>query len=86
MAKIQVGLVVMTLFNIAPLILRIFEFRALHVSWDSNAYGSIVWTMLGLHTTHVLTDLADTVVLVAVVFTRHRANPRRMGDVQDNAL
>jgi len=86
MAKVQAGLVVMTLFGIAPLILRIFEFRALHVSWDSNAYGSIVWTMLGLHTTHVLTDLADTIVLVALMFTRHRVNPRRLGDVQDNAL
>ena len=41
------------------------------LSWDSNAYGSIVWTMLGLHTTHVLTDLADTGVLLALMFSRH---------------
>jgi cytochrome c oxidase subunit III len=86
LAKVQLGLVVMTVFGIAPLILRIFEFPALHVSWDSNAYGSIVWTMLGLHTTHMLTDLADTVVLLAVMLSRHRNNVRRFGDVQDNAL
>jgi cytochrome c oxidase subunit 3 len=86
MAKVQLGLVVMTLFGIAPLVPRIFEFRALHISWDSNAYGSVVWTMLGLHTTHLLTDLIDTIVLLAVMFSRHRNNPRRFGDVQDNAL
>jgi len=86
LAKVQVGLIIMTLFGIAPLTLRIFEFRALHISWDSNAYGSVVWIMLGLHTTHVLTDLADTIVLLAVMFSRHKGNPRRLGDVQDNAL
>ena len=35
----------------------------LNVWWDTNAYGSIVWTLLGLHTTHVVTDLLDTLVL-----------------------
>jgi cytochrome c oxidase subunit III len=86
LAKVRWGLLVMTLFGIAPLILRIFEFRALHISWDSNAYGSVVWTLLGLHTTHVLTDLADTIVLLVLMCSRHANNPRRFGDTQDNAL
>src|SRR3954468_7168716 len=34
LTKVRWGLVVMTLFGVAPLILRIFEFRALHISWD----------------------------------------------------
>jgi cytochrome c oxidase subunit III len=86
MTKVRLGLIVMIIFAVLPLILRIYEFRALHSSWDSNAYGSIVWMMLGLHTTHVLTDLADTGVLLALMFTRHGYKPRRFGDVQDNAL
>ncbi|MFZ0018566.1 MAG: cytochrome c oxidase subunit 3 [Acetobacteraceae bacterium] len=86
MTKVRLGLIVMTIFGVLPLVLRIYEFRALHISWDSNAYGSIVWTMLGLHTTHVLTDLADTGVLLALMFSRHGYSPRRFGDVQDNAL
>jgi cytochrome c oxidase subunit III len=84
--RVQVGLVVMTLFGIAPLGFRIFEFPALHLSWDDNAYGSIVWTMLGLHTTHILTDVVDTIVLMALMFSRHADNTRRYGDVQDNVL
>ena len=39
--------------------------------WDQNAYGSIVWVLLGLHTTHLLTDVGDTLVLTALMFTRH---------------
>jgi cytochrome c oxidase subunit 3 len=84
--KVQIGLLVMTVFGVAPLVVRIFEFPAMLVLWDSNAYGSTVWLMLGLHTTHLITDLGDTVVLAALMFTRHGPNRRRFGDVHDNAL
>ncbi|MBY5407831.1 cytochrome C oxidase subunit III [Rhizobium leguminosarum] len=84
--RVQLGLVVMSLLGIAPLALRVFEFPALHISWDDNAYGSIVWTLLGLHATHILTDLIDTLVLTCLMFSRHGDNARRYGDVQDNAL
>jgi cytochrome c oxidase subunit 3 len=84
--KVRVGLVIMSLAAIPPLVLRGFEFPALHTLWDSNAYGSITWTLLGLHTTHLLTDLVETLVLTALMFTHHGPNKRRFGDVQDNAL
>ncbi len=84
--KVQIGIIVMTVLGIVPLVIRFFEFPALHVSWDSNAYGSILWVLLGLHTTHLITDLGDTVVLAVIMFTRHGPNKRRFGDIQDNAL
>jgi cytochrome c oxidase subunit 3 len=84
--KVRIGVVVMSVLGLAPLPLRWFEFPALHVSWDSNAYGSVTWTMLGLHTTHIITDLADTLVLAVLMFSRHGDNQRRFGDVQDNAM
>jgi cytochrome c oxidase subunit 3 len=84
--KVRIGMIVMSLLGIAPLIPRAFEFSALRVSWDANAYGSVVWTLLGLHTTHIITDLVDTLVLAALMFTRHGNNLRRFGDVQDNAM
>ncbi|KAA0687971.1 cytochrome C oxidase subunit III [Neorhizobium sp. P12A] len=86
LAKVRVGLIIMSLLGVAPLIVRIFEFPAMHVSWDQNAYGSIVWVMLGLHTTHIMTDLIDTLVLLCLMFSRHGDNPRRYGDVSDNAM
>jgi heme/copper-type cytochrome/quinol oxidase subunit 3 len=84
--KVRLALIVMSIFGILPLIARVFEFPALKVKWDTNAYGSIVWTLLGLHTTHIITDLVDTLVLVVLMFTRHGDNKRRFGDVQDNAM
>jgi hypothetical protein len=45
------------------------------VRWDANAYGSIVWALLFLHTTHVITDLADTIVLTVFSFTHPRWTP-----------
>ncbi|NLS06387.1 cytochrome C oxidase subunit III [Rhizobium sp. P32RR-XVIII] len=86
LARVRIGMIVMVLLGIAPLVLRAFEFPAVHVKWDTNAYGSIVWVILGLHTTHILTDLIDTLVLACLMFTRHADNPRRYGDVEDNAM
>jgi cytochrome c oxidase subunit III len=82
----RLGLVIMSVLGVLPLIIRIFEFRALNISWDTNAYGSIVWTLLGLHTVHIGTDAVDTVVLTALMFTRHGHMHRRFSDVNDNSV
>jgi cytochrome c oxidase subunit I+III len=50
-------------------VIRIFEFGALNVWWDSNAYGSIVWVLLGFHTTHVVTDVLDSIAIEVLFFT-----------------
>lgn len=84
--KVRIGLIVMTLLGVVPLVIRWFEFGALEVSWDTNAYGSIVWLLLGLHTVHLVTDLGDTVVLTVLMFTRHGHSTRRFSDVSDNAF
>ena len=86
MAKVRLGLIGMCVFGIVPLIVRAFEFPNLNVRWDSDAYGSVVWFLLGLHTTHLVTDVGDTIVLTALMFTRHGRNPRRFSDVSDNAF
>ena len=72
-------------FVIAFSIVRIFEFRALNVWWDSNAYGSIVWTLLGFHTAQVLTDLADTVAFV-VLFFRGPIQEAHFVDASENSF
>ncbi|RSC30485.1 cytochrome C oxidase subunit III [Agrobacterium sp. FDAARGOS_525] len=86
LVHVRFGLVVMSAIGFVLLAVRAFEFPALQVKWDDNAYGSIVWTILGLHTTHILTDLIDTIVLTCLMFTRHGDSARRYGDVEDNAL
>jgi heme/copper-type cytochrome/quinol oxidase subunit 3 len=75
----------MSIIGLVLMGIRYFEFSALHVSWSDSAYGSIVVTLLGLHTAHVITDLIDTLVLTALMFTKH-AKGRRFVDVAENAI
>src|SRR5206468_1991475 len=44
---VRLWLGVTILFGLALLVVRAFEFSALNVRWDSNAYGSVVWVLLG---------------------------------------
>ena len=82
---VRLWMSVCILFAVAFLVVRALEFSALNVKWDTNAYGSAVWFLLGLHTTHLITDFADTAVLAVLMFTgpleRHR-----FVDVSENAF
>jgi cytochrome c oxidase subunit 3 len=72
------------LLELALVVLRGFELTTLYVRWDDNAYGSIVWTLLGLHTLHLLTDTGETIVVLAVLWLGDD-DPRRFTDVSENA-
>lgn len=85
LAAVRLWLVIMSLIGLAVTGLRIMEFTSLHVRWDTNAYGSFVWTLLALHTTHIVTDVGDTIVVTVLMFTRH-ARGKRFSDVEDNAF
>ena len=63
LAAVRLLLPVMVAIGVLLLVIRGFEFNSLNVMWYSNAYGSIIWALLLLHTTHVATDLGDTIVL-----------------------
>ena len=82
---VRLWMLVCVAFAVAFLVVRGFEFATLNVKWDSSAYGSATWFLLGLHTTHLVTDFIDTVVLAVLMWTgpleRHR-----FVDVSENAL
>ena len=83
LARVRLWMSVALLFGLAFNIVRVFEFTHLNVRWDTNAYGSIVWLLLGLHTTHIVTDFADTVVLAALMFIGP-VEEKRFVDVSEN--
>jgi heme/copper-type cytochrome/quinol oxidase subunit 3 len=82
---VRVGMVVCLLFGLAFIAVRVLEFTALNVSWDTNAYGSAVYLLLGLHTTHLVTDVADTAVLAVLMFTGPLEKGRFV-DASENAM
>jgi cytochrome c oxidase subunit III len=77
---------VMVAVGVILLIIRAFEFNSLNCRWTDDAYGSIIWALLLLHTGHILTDWLDTVVLWALIRTPLAYEGRRQVDVDENAL
>ena len=72
-------------FALAACVVRVFEFRALNVLWNQNAYGSIVWMNMGFHTTHLVTDLIDSVVLLVLLF-RGPLEGKHFVDMSENSI
>jgi cytochrome c oxidase subunit 3 len=68
------------------LVIRGFEFNSLNCRWTDDAYSSVIWALLFLHTTHLITDWGDTVVLSALMYTPVAYEGRRWVDVDENAL
>jgi cytochrome c oxidase subunit 3 len=82
---VRMWLVISLVFGVAFTFVRALEFTTLNVRWDSNAYGSVVWLLLGLHTTHIVTDLLDTLVLTVLFFTGP-LDGKRYVDVSENSF
>jgi heme/copper-type cytochrome/quinol oxidase subunit 3 len=81
---VRIWMVVCLAFGVAFNAIRVYEFRHLNVMWDHDAYGSIVWLLLGLHTTHIVTDFLDTAVLAVLMFVGP-IEEKRFVDVEENA-
>ena len=82
---VQRMLIIASAIGVVLLVLRAFEFGSLNVLWYQNAYGSAVWLLLVLHTTHIATDWVDTVVLAALMHTKH-VSGRKFVDTEENSI
>jgi len=85
LGRVRIWIVISLAFALAFNVIRAFEFAHLNVTWDRDAYGSIVWLTLGLHTTHIVTDFLDSVVLAVLMFTGP-VEEHRFVDVEENAV
>jgi heme/copper-type cytochrome/quinol oxidase subunit 3 len=83
--KTKIWLVVLILIGVVTLVIRAFEYTQLNCRWDDNAYGSIVWLLISLHTVHVATDVVDSAVLAALLFIGP-VTERRFVDASENSL
>ena len=66
----QIALGVCVAIGLVSMVLRGFEFAAMQHRWDSNAYGSVVWFVLGMHALHLLVLTSECVLLVIWILTR----------------
>jgi cytochrome c oxidase subunit 3 len=82
--RVRIGMAVCVAFGLLSLAVRVGEFATLNVRWDTSAYGSVAWMLLGLHTTHLITDTYDSVVLTVLMWTGPLEG-KRFVDVAENA-
>lgn len=67
---VQIGLLICLILNVGSVVLRGFEFPAIKFRWNSNAYGSAVWSILILHLMHLIVESAEAFILLLYVFNR----------------
>ena len=83
-AGVRIGTLAMTLIGLFLAGVRWFELQHLNAPWHHDAYGSVVWLLMVLHTSHIVTDLGDTAVQSAWLYT-HTVGDDQFADVEDNA-
>ena len=78
-------LIVATLLSFVSLALRAWEIRAVPFLWTGNAYTSVVWMSLGMHSVEILTGAAESAFVCALLF-RRRVELKTFEDVEAGAL
>jgi cytochrome c oxidase subunit III len=85
LAGMRLWLTIATALGLVFVALRFYSFHAMTYRWNSHAYGSIVWTILGLHATHGLAASVENVVFLALLF-RGPIEEKHLLDLRLNAL
>jgi heme/copper-type cytochrome/quinol oxidase subunit 3 len=62
------GLLLATGLGALACALRWYEIHLLPMRWDSHAYGSVVWALLGLQWVHGLTGVGENALYIALLW------------------
>ena len=82
---VTIGLLICSALGVLIMVLRWFELWAINTRWDTTAYGSAAWLLVGLHGTLVLMDLGDTIGLL-VMFAKRDLPAHFYPDTTDNTM
>ena len=85
LAPTRLWAVIVFVLNTLCLVIRGFEFAHLNTQVDRDAYGSVTWALMLLHTTHLVTDFIDTAFVTLFLFT-HSVDTERFSDVDDDGV
>jgi cytochrome c oxidase subunit 3 len=85
LAGTRLWLVVATALGAIMLVIRAFEIPRVAFRWDTHAFGSVFWMVLGIHVTHVLTGVLENAMMIVLLF-RGPVEKKHYGDVEAAAL
>ena len=84
-AAVKRWLLIFSVVIVPTVVLRWWELWALNTRWDTNAYGSAVWTIVGFHTSLLVLDVVDTLGLTLFFFIRQMP-VKSFSDTTDNSF
>jgi cytochrome c oxidase subunit 3 len=70
----------------AAMVLRGYAWASLNFDHAADIHGSVVWTILGLHTLDAFADMVFTVVLLAIVLLGRQGPKTRLGVHVDSVV
>ena len=71
--------------GVAVLAIRFLEFQSLNIHWNENAYGSVVWGIMVVHTLLLVSDVLESAAIGAIFWT-HKEEPKHYPDVEDDTM
>jgi cytochrome c oxidase subunit III len=77
--KLKIAMLGAVVMGTAFLVLKYVEYHDSEYWWDSHAYGSIIWAMIGFHSAHVAAVVLKAVVVDVLAFRGYFNKHRRLG-------
>jgi cytochrome c oxidase subunit III len=68
------------------LVFRFAEWRTFNFTWSTDAHGTVVWSILFLHTLDVIADLLMTLMLAIIVASGKYGPKQRLGVHVDSVI
>lgn len=83
--RVRRWLVASSIIGLPIIVLRWWELWSLNTRWDTNAYGSAAWVVVGFHTSLLLIDVVDTWGLTLFYFLKTMPL-KAFSDTTDNSF
>jgi cytochrome c oxidase subunit III len=77
--QLRIGMVGALALALLFLVLKYVEYSDVPYRWDSHVYGSIVWTIIGFHTAHVIAVVLKGFIVAALAFRDYFDERRHLG-------
>lgn len=85
LARVKRWLYATSAITVPIVVLRWWELWAINTRWDSSAYGTGAWLIVGFHTSLLLLDAADTIGLTLFYVVRDMP-AKAFSDTVDNTF
>jgi cytochrome c oxidase subunit III len=77
--RLIIGLLISFALGVVFLVLKYIEYSDNDYLWDTNAYGSVVWTITGFHSAHVIALLLKTLTVLVLAWQGFFTEKRNLG-------